>query len=739
MKRILSLIIAVMMIMGTMVCVSAEGIETSSHSRAYTSESTYWGQCWGSADESFEFKFYNNDTYMGYTSLINVGGIIDGDVEVSWHIKLGVGTEEYTSECGYWKMKWDIEPTIAMQPTRVEHWVDGVKAAECALEPNWSDSIFPIVAAVTDDSGKILSYVNNHIDATLSNAFAAGGNITMLKDVTLSETLTVDGTIVLDLNGKTITYNSTTQGEAMITNKGNLTIEDSVGTGVINYNYTGAADSTYSKGNYTISNGGTLTVNDGKITIANLSGHAKYPINNNSTTGDAILVINGGHLYNYNTSAIRQFCNSTTNKNSVAINGGLVEGYCAIWVQNPGKNIVNGSLKITGGEIKSTAKAWVNGTAELKDVSSRIYCTIDGEGGAWSEDSAVSITGGTINENVYLEENAPAAITIGESATFKGYVTIPEEEVVKTLPNAEVNNLGAITVNEDSHYEYDLIGNGGLSTKEGAFDLGIAMEFIANDTPEEAAANYYGNYTTDFFIKMTGVDENTFKTTDDYDGSGCYLAGYYPSFGSWVKIPLDGFAIENGTVYPVISLVGYDFKYTDICEDVQQFVCGIYLTPDVLEKYPELKVNLSLGLSESLEAAQQAEFTTVGAYTYDKGDFGKQLVNWGTATDAGYYYDGATKYGIMRFLFHVDINAEDVVDSGIKYIRTDDIAATVVSKEGTDATNAFYGDITGVPVGTTGEYAAVAYVVTSKGFIYWSDVAVCSPNFENDYSGYNAQ
>ena len=261
---------------------------------------------------------------------------------------------------------------------------------------------------------------------TLAEAFAAadGKTVTLLKNIELSEPLTVAAgkTVTLDLAGYEIVYNSTTQNESMITNKGNLTINDSVGTGVINYNYTGAADSTYSKGNYTISNGGTLTVNGGYITIAKLSGHAKYCIDNNSTTGDAVLVINGGHLYNYNTSAIRQFCNSTTYQNAVTINGGLIEGYSAIWMQNPGSKTVNGSLTITGGEIKSTAKAYVEG-APLNQVGSKIYCTT--EGGAWSEGSAVAITGGTINENVYLAEEAPAQLTC-EGATFNGYVELPE-------------------------------------------------------------------------------------------------------------------------------------------------------------------------------------------------------------------------------------------------------------------------------------------------------------------------
>ena len=275
--------------------------------------------------------------------------------------------------------------------------------------------------------------------SSLADAIAAaeaGDIITLLDDIELENAIVIakDKNITLDLAGYTVTYNSTTQGEAMITNKGTLTINDTVGTGVINYNYTGAADPNYGKGNYTISNAGTLTVNGGKITIANLSSHAKYPIDNNSTTGDAILVINGGHLYNYNTSAIRQFCNSTTYKNSVTINGGLVEGYSAIWVQNPGSKTVNGSLTITGGEIRTTAKAYVNGTSELKDVSSAIYCTIAGKVGAWDADSAVSITGGTFNENVYLATNAPETIAVDKTnATFNGKLELPEEEIDETV------------------------------------------------------------------------------------------------------------------------------------------------------------------------------------------------------------------------------------------------------------------------------------------------------------------
>ena len=322
--------------------------------------------------------------------------------------------------------EWPVEVSIAAAAVNGEVLTSNVPA-KYTLELN--NGVYGIGERTA------VAQVGETVYYTLQDAINAGGTVVLLTDIELEAPITVTGTVTLDLAGYSIEYTSTVQGEAMITNKGNLTINDSVGSGVINYDYVGAADSSHSKGNYTISNAGTLKVNGGEITIANLSVHAKYPINNNSTTGDAILVINGGHLYNYNTSAIRMFCNSTTYKNSVTINGGLIEGYCAIWVQNPGSKTVNANLTIAGGEIKTTAKAYVNGTADLEEVSSRIYFTIAADGGAWSADSSVAITGGTINENVDLSVDAPEAYTVEGTAEFNGRLVLP------MVPVATVNGV----------------------------------------------------------------------------------------------------------------------------------------------------------------------------------------------------------------------------------------------------------------------------------------------------------
>ncbi len=190
------------------------------------------------------------------------------------------------------------------------------------------------------------------------------------------------------------------------------------------------------------------------------------------------------------------------------------------------------------------------------------------------------------------------------------------------LPNAEVKNLGYVTVekgDENSYKSFDgsylvyggLVGGSNQSGVTDPFDLQIAMEFIAKDTPEEAAANYYHDYTTDFFITIEGL------TGESFVGDGCYLAGYYPSVDLWVKIPLDGFLVNDGTVYPVITGAGFNFSYEDICSSVQDFVCGIYMSETILEANPDLKVTLDLGLSENIDAALSGDYTKVDSYTYD--------------------------------------------------------------------------------------------------------------------------
>ncbi|MBO4970332.1 MAG: hypothetical protein J6D43_20090 [Pseudomonas sp.] len=163
---------------------------------------------------------------MGSTSLNNVDGIIDGDVTATWNIALnGQSTD-------YWTMSWENVPTINLQPTKVELWIDGVKVDEGAVQLNGPDDLNPIVGAVVDANGTILRYVvkgtepnvttgetyvpfnSNTVTvegtdlAALSTAIGnaqAGDTVKLTGNIDIgANPLAIEKNVILDLNGKTI-------------------------------------------------------------------------------------------------------------------------------------------------------------------------------------------------------------------------------------------------------------------------------------------------------------------------------------------------------------------------------------------------------------------------------------------------------------------------------------------------------------------------------------------------------
>ena len=188
------------------------------------------------------------------------------------------------------------------------------------------------------------------------DAATEGQTVTIVSDLTLTEGVTVaaDKSIFIALNGKTITGRpDEAKAYAVITNRGTLTIQ---GEGAVVTDHQLAGSTGYAVN--TITNCGTLTI-DG-ATIENKSTaqfQIGYAIDNNSTTGDAVVTVVSGKVIasgsNYY-DGIRQFCNSTTVANDVIVRGGEVS---TIWMQNPSdganKNTkdVKGSVTIEGGNV----------------------------------------------------------------------------------------------------------------------------------------------------------------------------------------------------------------------------------------------------------------------------------------------------------------------------------------------------------------------------------------------------
>ena len=167
----------------------------------YTGVDAIWGETWGNASESFVIKVLDaNDNVMGTTSLDNIGGIIDGDVNVTWHITLpGIIDEDQ-----YWIQEWTTDPSIDNMPAKVELWVDGVKVSGGNVVLNGPDEIAKIYAAVTDAEGEILSYHTSIADAVAAITNTRSnpqGYIALLRHT--DETVTLPAGITLNLNGFT--------------------------------------------------------------------------------------------------------------------------------------------------------------------------------------------------------------------------------------------------------------------------------------------------------------------------------------------------------------------------------------------------------------------------------------------------------------------------------------------------------------------------------------------------------
>ena len=121
---------------------------------------------------------------------------------------------------------------------------------------------------------------------------------------------------------------------------------------------------------------------------------------------------------------------------------------------------------------------------------------------------------------------------------------------------------------------------------------------------------------------------------------------------------------------------------------------------------------------------------------------------WTTYTDSGIYTVGNENYGVMRFMFSANFDANKVTNIGIKYISssfgtpTDGKQATGEICNATDGANknAVQGDINNIDINKplAEKYYAAAFIKVD-GKTYWSDPISCTLNTSKKLEGYTPQ
>lgn len=271
---------------------------------------------------------------------------------------------------------------------------------------SWSDQI---VKRMTPKRGYIeldyIATINEIPFGSLQQAIDLAENqtVTLVSDLVLDSPLQVvqGKTVTLDLNGKTLYQTATSAAEShlmAVKSGGSLTIKngtlsfaattpDTVWGGEGQPPYPGYA-------NNTITNQGTLVIENATIENKTSKGGASYVIDNYV---GANLIINEGAVLTQSGGdiAIRMF-NGGSGAINVTINGGTISGYRAVWVQLASNNtavapIMN--LTINGGTLTSTEQTY----------NQAIYSYSYGND---MQNVLINVTGGTFNGDIALTGGA---------------------------------------------------------------------------------------------------------------------------------------------------------------------------------------------------------------------------------------------------------------------------------------------------------------------------------------------
>ncbi len=434
------------------------------------------------------------------------------------------------------------------------------------------------------------------------------------KNVTIAGTATVDwskgwfyvgrggaGNATVTFDGANLTSASANENSGLgihVSGREKDTNNKYDGTLVIK-NSTIALDYLINRGAIELGEGAVLTVKNG----FGIAGRPASETENGEAATATVTLNNGSKLVvnNHNGMGLGQAATNPEGYGIMNVNEGATFEATQNFLVT-----ANGTMNVAaGGAVNVNGTLTVNGTLVC---AGNIAATI-----AAGDAANIEISGGVYTQNV-------------AEWCIDGYAALPDlngNYVVGEEPTATVNNLGAMTIPGGEYSIYDGSYKETTATDPG-MPLSFVMQFLADQDADDMTTSPYADWYGDFVLTFTGLEG------DSFSAEGCYLAGYYGSFG-WVKVPVDGLlsTIEEGVRYPVMLGVGLGQKYDYICTGVKDFRCALYIPETVLEANPNIEVKLELSVvdnSKGQDASAEAlvngtNIYEVGAYEYEAKDF----------------------------------------------------------------------------------------------------------------------
>ncbi|MBR6113980.1 MAG: InlB B-repeat-containing protein [Oscillospiraceae bacterium] len=316
---------------------------------------------------------------------------------------------------------------------------------------------------------------------TVIDGHPLSNTVTLVKDIELTEMLTIDKTVTLDLNGKTISSSG-----RPISVTGSLTVKDSVGSGLIK--------STGDCGIEVV--GGTLTFESGAVQAQEMA-----IIFFDGATGS----IKGGTFTAIDNAVLGTNGNAGRGGNTINITGGTFNGgitsagyvACGIYAAN------NDTWNISGGTFNITGGAGIVARAGNVNVTGGVFNTTG------------SVTGKVGDSRVVVP---CAAIVFDSEAAYPG---MTNNSVIAVSGGSFTSEVTPVAAVGESH----------IAVSGGTYSSPVPVECCAEGF--EPSGNGVAIQTFTVTFNVEGIDDQTVnygaKVTkpEDPEMEGKLFAGWY--------------------------------------------------------------------------------------------------------------------------------------------------------------------------------------------------------------------
>lgn len=343
-------------------------------------------------------------------------------------------------------------------------------------------------------------------------AASAGDTVTLLSDVTLTETLTINKNLTLDVNGKTLTVQ--TGDDGIVVNNAELTLANSGSTGKYIF------DCSASNGD------GVYVYNTNANTISKLNVNSDVEIHANNSVNSAIHAYaeQGAAVVNFNAGKIvvtgtnAQFSAIIADDNStINVAGGEFELNVDFDSYSDGNDVVGVLVWGQNGVQKNIAVNITNGKFTVGGRNAFAQVVQIGMKNGNSENCKVSISGGEV--------------VLNPMEGGKGYVYAPYKTSYATAEITGGKISGGITSIVATAVPVPSIPNDGLTVSGGTFSTEVAAKYLAGGVKQDANGNIVENYVAKIgTVKYDTLDDAI--TAVENGGTIVVNAGEYTLNGS---------------------------------------------------------------------------------------------------------------------------------------------------------------------------------------------------------------